>query len=206
MTSSFPEDLDNFTNPVSSDALGQPPHSAQHSNLNDAVEALEAKVGIDNSQDVNSLDYKVAALQNDLGNTLDDFIPVGDLGQPDGPAQLGADGHLLLESSIDYTGLTTLVSSTSATTVYEWDISLYTTMEYIMQIKQGQKYRSSKIMILTDESSIIHTEYAIIQIGSDIAGLSIDASISTGNGILSVQVSDANITNAQVKVIRSAIA
>lgn len=206
MSSNFPEELDNFINPLSSNSLSQPSHSVQHSDLNDAVEALEAKVGIDNSQDVNSLDYKVTALQNDLGNTLDDFIPIGDLGQPDGPAQLGTDGQLLLESSIDYTGLTTPITGTSSVPVYQWDITEYTTMEYIIQIVQGQKFRSSKVMILTDETSIVHTEYAIIQIGSDIAGLLIDASISTGNGILSVQISDANTTNAQVKVIRSAIA
>lgn len=206
MTSNFPEDLDNFTNPLSSNALSQPSHSTQHTDLNDAVEALEVKVGIDNSQDVNSLDYKITALQNDLGNSLDDFIPIGDLGQPDGPAQLGADGQLLLESSIDYAGAITSISTNSLTTVDQWDITLYTTVEYTIQIKQGQKIRSSKIMMITDESSISHTEYSILEIGSSISGLSIETSVSGGNGVLSVQISDANTTNAQVKVIRSTIA
>lgn len=39
-----------------------PTHSQQHSNLNDAMAALQVKVGINGSPDPNSLDYKVAQL------------------------------------------------------------------------------------------------------------------------------------------------
>lgn len=46
MAISFPTSLDNFSNPASTDSLNTPSHSLQHTNLNDAVEALEAKVGI----------------------------------------------------------------------------------------------------------------------------------------------------------------
>jgi len=42
----FPTSLDNFTNPVSGNTLDSPSHSLQHSDLNDAVEALEAKLGV----------------------------------------------------------------------------------------------------------------------------------------------------------------
>jgi hypothetical protein len=43
---SFPTSLDNFSNPASTDSLNTPSHSLQHTDLNDAVEALEAKLGI----------------------------------------------------------------------------------------------------------------------------------------------------------------
>ena len=61
----FPASLDNFTNPVAGDLLSSAtvPHATQHANLNDAVEALEAKVGADSSADTDSLDYKVATLE-----------------------------------------------------------------------------------------------------------------------------------------------
>ena len=61
----FPTSLDAFTNPTASDATNSAtvPHATQHSNLNDAVEALEAKVGIDGSAVTSSLDYKVANKQ-----------------------------------------------------------------------------------------------------------------------------------------------
>lgn len=65
MASNFPTSLDTFTNPSSTDALDSVsvPHATQHSDLNDAVEALEAKVGADGSGVVSSHDYKIAQLQ-----------------------------------------------------------------------------------------------------------------------------------------------
>jgi hypothetical protein len=61
MTTSFPSGLDALTNPTSSDGLNSPDHAGQHADLNDAVEALEAKVGVDGSAVTSSLDYMVAA-------------------------------------------------------------------------------------------------------------------------------------------------
>ena len=46
MAISFPTSLDNFTNPTNTDPLNSPSHSVQHSDLNDAVEALESKLGV----------------------------------------------------------------------------------------------------------------------------------------------------------------
>lgn len=46
MAINFPTSLDNFTNPASGNTLDSPSHSLQHSDLNDAVEALERKVGL----------------------------------------------------------------------------------------------------------------------------------------------------------------
>ena len=62
MASNFPSSLDTFTNPSSSDAMDSVsvPHATQHSDLNDAVEALEAKVGADSSAVTSSHDYKIA--------------------------------------------------------------------------------------------------------------------------------------------------
>jgi len=62
----FPTSLDSLTNPTSGDLMNSVtvPHATQHANLNDAVEALEAKVGVDGSAVTTSLDYKVANKQD----------------------------------------------------------------------------------------------------------------------------------------------
>jgi hypothetical protein len=60
MATNFPASLDSLTNPAAGDSLSSPSHSAQHANVNDAVEALQAKVGVDSSAVTGSLDYKVA--------------------------------------------------------------------------------------------------------------------------------------------------
>src|SRR3990167_5388153 len=42
----FPSSLDSLTNPSGTDSVATVSHSGQHSNANDALEAIEAKVGI----------------------------------------------------------------------------------------------------------------------------------------------------------------
>jgi len=57
MASNFPTSLDTFTNPTSTDTLDSPPHDVQHSDANDAIESLQAKVGVDGSAVATSHDY-----------------------------------------------------------------------------------------------------------------------------------------------------
>jgi len=64
MATNFPTSLDTLTNPTATDTLDSPPHDTQHANANDAIEALQAKVGIDSSAVTTSLDYKVANLES----------------------------------------------------------------------------------------------------------------------------------------------
>jgi hypothetical protein len=59
MATNFPSSLDSLTNPSAGDPTTNPSHAAQHANANDAIEALEAKVGIDNSAVTTSLDYRM---------------------------------------------------------------------------------------------------------------------------------------------------
>lgn len=49
----YPTSLDSFVNPTTNDFLNSPNHVQQHSNANDAIEALEAKLGIGASTPTN---------------------------------------------------------------------------------------------------------------------------------------------------------
>ena len=59
MATNYPTALDSLTNPSSSDKLNSPAHASQHTDENDAIEALQAKVGIDESAVATSQDYKI---------------------------------------------------------------------------------------------------------------------------------------------------
>lgn len=59
MATNFPASLDTLTNPSGSNTLSSPSHASQHGNANDAIEAIQAKIGVDNSAVATSLDYKV---------------------------------------------------------------------------------------------------------------------------------------------------
>ena len=62
MSTNFPTTLDSFLNPSATDKLNGSPnpallHHTQHSNINDSVSALEAKLGINFSNTTTSIDY-----------------------------------------------------------------------------------------------------------------------------------------------------
>lgn len=67
MATNFPTSLDALTNPVAGDSLSSPSHAGQHADANDAIEALQAKVGVNNSAVTTSIDYK---LRNLDGSTI----------------------------------------------------------------------------------------------------------------------------------------
>jgi hypothetical protein len=64
MATQFPEELDSFLNPQPTDSVAAVSHAAQHANANDAIEALQTKLGKDNSTDTTSIDFRVRALEN----------------------------------------------------------------------------------------------------------------------------------------------
>lgn len=99
MAINYPTSLDAFTNPTKWDQLNTPglEHDVQHSNHNDAIEALEAKVGVDNSAVTTSLDYRVRQLEGSVGAPI---TPATGTGSPEGVVT-GAPGRIYLDTSID---------------------------------------------------------------------------------------------------------
>ena len=65
MATNFPTNIDTFTDQTSSDLIT----SAKWNNLQDSIEALEVKVGADNSTVTTSHDYKLAELAAAMGLT-----------------------------------------------------------------------------------------------------------------------------------------
>lgn len=70
MAINFPTSIDVIQNPVATDPQNNPSHSAQHWTANDILEALEAKVGINSSSDVTSLDYKINNIAGGVSEAL----------------------------------------------------------------------------------------------------------------------------------------
>ena len=110
MASNFPSSLDSFTNPSSSDAMDSVsvPHATQHSDLNDAVEALQAKVGANSSVVTTSHDYKIAQLE--AGATGGKILQVVSTTKTDTfSASIGSGADTAI------TGLSATITPTSAT-------------------------------------------------------------------------------------------
>jgi hypothetical protein len=144
MATDFPLDLDTLINPTSTSNLSTPSHSEQHANANDAIEALQQKVGIDGSTDINSIDYKVSQLESDLA-TLD-AENTGEL--------LGVDGNNDTSATVcDIENATVLDSFTE---------SVWSTVKYTIQITRGAEMYASDVLVLNDGTDINVSESNII--------------------------------------------
>jgi len=67
-TTSFPTDIDTFVNPQSTDSVQLVSHADQHSKANDAIRALQVKLGKDGSQDVTSVENRLTTLKSFVDN------------------------------------------------------------------------------------------------------------------------------------------
>ena len=108
MATNFPTSLDSLTNPQSTDGLNNPSHSAQHANANDAIEALQAKVGVDSSAITTSHDYKIGQLEtNSISKTIvhakGDLV-VGTADNTVAKLSVGANNSVLVADSGQTTG------------------------------------------------------------------------------------------------------
>jgi hypothetical protein len=143
MATGFPNSLDALTNPNSTDSLSNPSHAQQHTNLNDAVEAIETKIGIDGSNDSNSIQYKVAAIQTTLTN-IENSTSVAEL-------LLGLEGNNDL----------TISGIENKTTVDSFAKSLYSTIRYTLQIKKDNLFVSDQLDIVNDGTDLHMNRYEI---------------------------------------------
>lgn len=142
MPSNYPDSLDNLTNPESTSTLEG--HAALHANVNDVLEAIELKLGVDGSTDVNSIDYKLAELETNL-NALD---------SENASELLGLDGN----NDITINGIE------NKTTIDSFSKTVYKTVDYKIQIDKtaGNLTHSSNILLLNDGTNVYISESNII--------------------------------------------
>jgi len=75
----------------------------------------------------------------------------------------------------DYT-LSTTTSSTGQTTLHSLSASTYRTVEWTIQATQGSNYHTTKILAVHNGSTVSHTEFATLIIGSSLATYTTDIS------------------------------
>ncbi len=62
MATNYPTSLDTFTNPVATDKVSVVDHAVQHTHINDAVAAVQTKLGITGSAVTTTVDYKLSGV------------------------------------------------------------------------------------------------------------------------------------------------
>jgi hypothetical protein len=124
------------------------------------------------------------------------------------PSQTGNNGYYLTTDGTSAswaalvvpieTGTATLTANT-ATTISTTALSAFTSIEYMVSLKQGSKVRTSKVVMQTDGTSVDMTEFAITETGGTMSGVVVSATTASTDAVLQVVVTDAASTNVNVK-------
>jgi hypothetical protein len=117
-----------------------------------------------------------------------------------------ASGAITLDSTGELNTSTQLVDVNTITTVDSFAKATYRTAKYLIQVTQGSKYTTSEVLLAHDGTDSYMSEYAVIELGASRIPLTVSTSISAGNVLLRVTITDAASTNATVKVARTLIA
>jgi hypothetical protein len=102
-------------------------------------------------------------------------------------------------------GKSTTITANTATTVDTVPLASFTSMEYMVSLKQGTKVRTSKVIVQNNGSSVDMTEFAITETGGVISGVAVSAAVSSTNAVLQLTVTDAASTNVTVKLSKVAL-
>ena len=130
------------------------------------------------------------------------------------PSQTGNGGYYLTTNGtsaswgalvVPITTGTATVSANTATTVDTTALSAFTSIEYMVSLKQGSKVRTSKVVVQTDGTSVDMTEFAITETGGTITGVVVSAAVASTNAVLQLTATDAATTNVTVKFSKVAL-
>jgi UDP-2,3-diacylglucosamine pyrophosphatase LpxH len=110
-----------------------------------------------------------------------------------------------IDSLVDISAQVYTITANTATTIGSFPVADYATAEYTIQIKQGTDYYSSKLFLLHDGTNIRTTEYAILETTVGEIPVTISSTISGGNVLLQLSITDADTTNCEVKIVRTLV-
>lgn len=158
MATNFPNSLDTLNNPSSTDQLTG--HAQQHTNANDAIEALQTKVGIDGSADAGSLDYRIAQLES-------------------GGGQLGVELGLAGNNDITISGIE------NKTTIDTFSKTVYRTVRYVIQFSKGSEHVSESLDLVQDGTDFHIQE---TEISSNTENVLATTLLEENSGIISLSV------------------
>lgn len=187
MATNFPTSLDSLTNPQPTDPLVNPSHSAQHTNANDAIEALQAKVGVDNSAVTTSIDYK---LRNLDGSTITNGTVTGAVVN-----RLEEKWNIVNAAANGTINIDVLTSGI-------WYYTLVATNNYTLNFRGNSTTTLSSTLALGDSITVVFINTngatAYVAAGIQIDGVTQTAKTQNGAGINTVNANALDIIVATI--------
>ena len=189
MAITYPTSLDSLTNPESTNKLNAPGHAQQHADANDALEALEAKVGANSSAVTTSHDYKlgeVLTTDKAVGKTATQTLTNKTLTAPVIATSLDMNGtELILDADAD--------TSLTADTDDQIDVKIAGADDFLFAANVFRALSGSAL-----ESNTINETTAAS--GVTIDGLLIkDSKLATNDSVVEANITDGVVGVAKIK-------
>jgi hypothetical protein len=178
MAINFPTSLDTLTNPEGNNKLNNPSHSGQHADLNDAVEALQAKVGIDSSAVESSHDYKLSTVSGSnkaetQGNKKTSFQAT--------PTDTAYPSEKLVKDSLDLKSPLSSPTFTGVVTIPNTGLHLLdTNASHDLIIKPGSDLSADRTLTLTTGNTDMIVDFTAV---TDEYVLAYDVGTNTWRGV-----------------------
>ena len=183
MPTSFPTGLDTFVNPDPRNPLANPSHSEQHTNANDAIEAIQAVIGVENSTDSDSITYKLNALSDAIGSVSNSNDTITEL--------LGLEGN----NDLTVNGIE------NKTTVDSFSKTAYRSANYSIQVSRGSEYEAFEKKVLQDGTDILVTTSNVISNTDNSLAI---VTFEENSGMINLVVTPSS-TQVSVRFIRTAL-
>jgi hypothetical protein len=181
MATSFPTSKDNLSNPSANDELTG--HAEQHANANDAIEAIQSKIGIDGSTDENSIDYKVSNLQALVTNVTNSSTTISEL--------LGLEGN----NDLSIYGIE------NPTNIDSFAKDTWRTVKYNLQVTKNNEIYTSEILASHDGIDIMISETNIL---SNTNNNLFTYTFEENSGIISLRITPTS-GEISVRFVRTAV-
>jgi len=181
MTTTFPVEKDNLSNPEATDSLSG--HAQQHQNVNDAIEAIENVIGVTNSSDSSTITYKVnelATLVDGLSNNTDNISEL-----------LGLDGN----NDLTVNGIE------NPTSIDSFAIDVWRSVQYRLQITRGAEFYTCTLSAVQDGMNVHVSESDIV---SNTNNSLFSYTFEENSGIISLVVAPVS-TDISARFIRTAV-
>ena len=106
----------------------------------------------------------------------------------------------LAMTNADVTSKTVTVNANNTpTNIDSFAVATYTSAEYLIQMKQGTKMTTTKVVVMWDGTDVHVNEYGVTDATAGAANATISASVATGTCTVTASSSDAATTNVVIK-------
>lgn len=93
----------------------------------------------------------------------------------------------------------TVNTNNTPTNIDSFAVATYTSAEYLIQMKQGTKMTTTKLIVMWDGTDVHVNEYGVTDATAGAANATISASVATGTCTVTASSSDAATTNVVIK-------